>query len=521
MNDRVGGGGGTLTTGVPHHLMERLYSGIHPSYQPSQELSMDAQPLDFSTKKGKTSSSASGSETGEHSDSDRGSPAAEGPNHNSVMGLALRLQAHSRDSESGFSFSSTSPDNGISPRRAGSPARAGSSPCAVSPMAHSPVRSTHHTYGHMSHAPLPPPVPQVLSSALLAQLHANPLLYSTLKSALARPTVTPGRHDRYYLPQSSHSPPSHLPPSDFAISPESIRRAPSPRQLSATSNLGVNGLGARGLGGTGLGSGGFGNIGLGGTGLSSAGLVDTGLETNSVGLGTRTQHPHHLSPHGVGPLDGLGSVGTTPVATGSGGGVVHSSPSQMIINVQSNEEYRRFREQMMIRVTAAKVRRNTSRRSSHSNGTLAYNTLEGDTSKSSGEEGSPGPEIDVCNINSDGNNGYGPGLMDMEEPKGRTETCEDEARTDTENGGMSNQTGQWGTKRRGRQNSGCVKDDAYWERRRKNNEAAKRSRDARRAKEDEIAIRAAFLEQENLKLRVEVASLKSETAKLRCMLYNS
>ncbi len=65
------------------------------------------------------------------------------------------------------------------------------------------------------------------------------------------------------------------------------------------------------------------------------------------------------------------------------------------------------------------------------------------------------------------------------------------------------------------------KDSAYWERRRKNNDAAKRSRDARRAKEDEIAIRAAFLEQENLKLRVEVAALKNETAKLRCMLYNS
>lgn len=65
------------------------------------------------------------------------------------------------------------------------------------------------------------------------------------------------------------------------------------------------------------------------------------------------------------------------------------------------------------------------------------------------------------------------------------------------------------------------KDGAYWERRRKNNEAAKRSRDMRRAKEDEIAIRAALLEQENLKLRVEVAALKTETAKLRCMLYNS
>ncbi|CAN8031201.1 unnamed protein product [Ixodes persulcatus] len=66
-----------------------------------------------------------------------------------------------------------------------------------------------------------------------------------------------------------------------------------------------------------------------------------------------------------------------------------------------------------------------------------------------------------------------------------------------------------------------LKDDAYWERRRKNNEAAKRSRDARRAKEDEIAIRAAFLEQENLKLKVEVTALKNEMSKLRCLLYSS
>ena len=78
-----------------------------------------------------------------------------------------------------------------------------------------------------------------------------------------------------------------------------------------------------------------------------------------------------------------------------------------------------------------------------------------------------------------------------------------------------------GGRRRPRSLPDEQKDDAYWERRRKNNEAAKRSRDTRRAKEDQIAIRAALLEQENLKLRVEVAALKTETAKLRCMLYNS
>lgn len=64
------------------------------------------------------------------------------------------------------------------------------------------------------------------------------------------------------------------------------------------------------------------------------------------------------------------------------------------------------------------------------------------------------------------------------------------------------------------------KDDAYWERRRRNNDAAKRSRDARRQKEDEIAVRAAFLEQENVRLRIEVAALRSETARLRMLLHD-
>ena len=67
---------------------------------------------------------------------------------------------------------------------------------------------------------------------------------------------------------------------------------------------------------------------------------------------------------------------------------------------------------------------------------------------------------------------------------------------------------------------GEKRDESYWERRRKNNEAAKRSRDSRRMKEEEIALRAAFLEQENLKLRAQVAILKNETAKLHYMLYN-
>ena len=65
------------------------------------------------------------------------------------------------------------------------------------------------------------------------------------------------------------------------------------------------------------------------------------------------------------------------------------------------------------------------------------------------------------------------------------------------------------------------RDDMYWDKRKKNNESAKRSREARRMKEEQIALRVVYLEQENLQLRTEVSLLKSEIEKLRCMLYNS
>lgn len=60
-----------------------------------------------------------------------------------------------------------------------------------------------------------------------------------------------------------------------------------------------------------------------------------------------------------------------------------------------------------------------------------------------------------------------------------------------------------------------LKDDKYWARRHKNNFAAKRSRDARRVKENQIAMRAAFLEKENSCLREEMAKLKKENAQLK------
>lgn len=54
------------------------------------------------------------------------------------------------------------------------------------------------------------------------------------------------------------------------------------------------------------------------------------------------------------------------------------------------------------------------------------------------------------------------------------------------------------------------KDVKYWNRRKKNNVAAKRSREARRIKENQIALRASYLEQENVSLKAEIGDLRRE-----------
>lgn len=59
------------------------------------------------------------------------------------------------------------------------------------------------------------------------------------------------------------------------------------------------------------------------------------------------------------------------------------------------------------------------------------------------------------------------------------------------------------------------KDEKYWEKRCKNNVAARRSREARRLKENQIALRAAYLEKQNMHLRVTLKSLNIENANIR------
>uniref|UniRef100_UPI0037E8BF0A TEF transcription factor, PAR bZIP family member b isoform X2 n=1 Tax=Semicossyphus pulcher TaxID=241346 RepID=UPI0037E8BF0A len=62
------------------------------------------------------------------------------------------------------------------------------------------------------------------------------------------------------------------------------------------------------------------------------------------------------------------------------------------------------------------------------------------------------------------------------------------------------------------------KDDKYWSRRKKNNVAAKRSRDARRLKENQITVRASFLERENSALRQQVAELRKDCGRCKNVL---
>ncbi|XP_008328466.1 TEF transcription factor, PAR bZIP family member b isoform X2 [Cynoglossus semilaevis] len=62
------------------------------------------------------------------------------------------------------------------------------------------------------------------------------------------------------------------------------------------------------------------------------------------------------------------------------------------------------------------------------------------------------------------------------------------------------------------------KDEKYWSRRKKNNVAAKRSRDARRLKENQITVRASFLERENAALRQQVAELRKDCGRCQNIL---
>ena len=64
------------------------------------------------------------------------------------------------------------------------------------------------------------------------------------------------------------------------------------------------------------------------------------------------------------------------------------------------------------------------------------------------------------------------------------------------------------------------KDEKYWERRIRNNVAAQRSRQARRMKENQIALRASFLENQNKQLKVTMNKLNIENNNIKVRVEN-
>ncbi|XP_022084663.1 uncharacterized protein LOC110976033 [Acanthaster planci] len=62
------------------------------------------------------------------------------------------------------------------------------------------------------------------------------------------------------------------------------------------------------------------------------------------------------------------------------------------------------------------------------------------------------------------------------------------------------------------------KDEKYFERRSRNNMAAKRSRDSRKRREDQVSMRANFLQKENDILRAQLATLRQEANSLKQLL---
>ncbi|CAF1097983.1 unnamed protein product [Adineta ricciae] len=75
------------------------------------------------------------------------------------------------------------------------------------------------------------------------------------------------------------------------------------------------------------------------------------------------------------------------------------------------------------------------------------------------------------------------------------------------------------TKRRPRLVPDNEKDANYYEKRTRNNESAKRSRDARRTKEQQIQDRVMFLQQENARLAFENQTIRYQLSQLH-LLYN-
>lgn len=424
---------------------------------PPRDLYMDTQPLDYSTKKshaGLLSLTSMDNGTNQHGDASA----------RAIFSKAMAMSAMHADPQT------SALDSGLLSRSACQPMSMSYSPAHQHPAAYrTPPPPAYQPFlagsPPQQTSPLAPlssfHSPAAVSSLLLAQLQANPLLFSTLlaKTNLAQQQLLLQQQQQQQEQQKSKG---RLSPR-MSPQPSDHHRPPSPAPLPAFPGLGGGGL--------------------------------------------DLLHPHAGYPEHL----------------GAGSGVLYhgATKEEFKLLERSNEEFRNFRESFLTEASKLRIRRGGKKSYTASTApatVTAAPPVSGDTSDSSrgaaDDQASEGgmEMMSVCGGNDD------------EGSRTENDRSEDDRAPDDDRVDTSSETGglvPYVPTRRSKGGERAVKDQAYWERRRKNNEAAKRSRDARRAKEEEIAIRGAFLEQENMKLRAELSTLKSETAKLRCLLYNS
>lgn len=104
--------------------------------------------------------------------------------------------------------------------------------------------------------------------------------------------------------------------------------------------------------------------------------------------------------------------------------------------------------------------------------------------------------------------------------KRRNSCCNSEVSTSGDDADKSEGLSESKQRSNGR-TDGPERDEIYWERRRRNNLAAKRSRDAKRSREMDNHRKATYLEAENSKLREELSILREENARLKDVLHDA
>ncbi|KAK7074725.1 hypothetical protein SK128_006128, partial [Halocaridina rubra] len=326
-----------------------------------------------------------------------------------------------------------------------------------------------------------------INHSVFAKFHSNPLLLSTLQSAFSisesyGPPITSKNISSSEYLSTGHSSDASSLYNSKELHVEKL----------ALNRLGLNSIRSR-------------RVEVSKTGENGLGLGNT-LGAGGLGRGSIFNQSAD-NEHPIQEVDGFGvhqSVNSPAKDVDLMGNsrISSSTLAEATLTEESNSSYYKFREEMIKQVQASKSRwiQNRKSNSERSDDDCAEHCEEKIPETSCKTLDQPGDTADLpLPANSE---------MVKDPSHGPSQDCL------SKNVNLVN-------KRKVRPNNVVVKDDAYWERRRKNNEAAKRSRDARRAKEDEIAIRAAFLEQENIKLRVELSSLKAETAKLRFYVYTA